>query len=114
MWQFIALEIKEKDNMKGVYASIDYSKDEEVFTLTGTVSDVQTRTSIKVGDDKHIEDKFGAFINHSCNPTVKIQDGTVVAIKKISRHEEITFDYQSNEDDLTNPFICICCDKLIQ
>ena len=109
MWQFIALEIKEKNGMKGVYASINFKKGESIFTLTGPISDEQTRTSIKVGENLHIEDKFGAFINHNCDPTVKIQGRKVIAVKNIKHNDEITFDYSLNEGELVYPFVCVCC-----
>lgn len=114
MWQFIALEVKDKDGHKGVYASIDFPVGEEIFYLQGPLVSEPTRTSIKIADGKHVEDKFGGFINHNCNPSTEIRDGKVIAIKNIKRGDEITFDYTSNEDALTNPFTCLCCGKYIE
>ena len=97
----------------GVFASQPFKKDSIILSLTGELKDQPTRTSIKIGDNKHVEDSVGIFINHNCNPSCRVEKHRVVAEKDIAVGEEITFDYSKNEDDLFNPFVCSCCNKLI-
>lgn len=41
----------------------------------------------------HIEDEQGRFINHSCNPSVRIKGNKVIALRDIDPLKEITFNY---------------------
>jgi uridine kinase len=84
-----------------------------IYKLTGNIKTKPTRTSIQIGPDKHIEDEWGQYINHSCYPSVKIIDGNLVAIKELELETSITFDYNQNEDNMSDPFLCHCCNKLI-
>lgn len=90
------------------------SKDQPVFTLTGQTFSVPTQTSIQIGRDQHIEDEDGAFINHHCHPSCYIQDGAVYVVNRLHKGDSITFDYNVNEDTVSHPFICNCCQTLIR
>jgi hypothetical protein len=48
------------------------------------------------------------FLNHSCIPNAMIRDCSLFAIQPISPFEEITFDYNTTEYDMVDPFICRC------
>lgn len=106
--------VKDKPGMKGLFARKPFDKNEIIFSLKGKIKNKPTRTSIKIGQNRHVEDLYGKYINHNCRPSVKIIDGNVVAIKNIKIFEEITFNYLENEDDLAAPFICECCGKDIK
>lgn len=85
-----------------------------VYILSGTLVGSPTQTSIQVGPNQHLEDKWGQYINHSCNPTVKVVGTTLISTKKIDNGDSITFDYNESEDIVSHPFHCSCCGKLIQ
>ena len=72
-----------------------------------------TRTSIEIHSNLHVEDYFGRYINHDCNPTCKIQGYKVVAIKNMFAGDEVTFNYMENETAIAAPFTCRCCGSLI-
>ncbi len=90
----------------GVFASTPFVEGEVVLCLTGTIIDSPSRTSVQIAEGLHIEDKIGAFINHSSSPSCAIRGADIVAIKDIEVDGEITFDYSENEDILACPFVC--------
>tara|TARA_Y100000310_G_C20525782_1_gene735954 strand:+ start:681 stop:1055 length:375 start_codon:yes stop_codon:yes gene_type:complete len=105
--------IKNIPGQSGVFSKESFAPGDTILYLNGEVVGFPSRTSIQIGENKHIEDKIGAFVNHSCYPSCKIEGNRVVADKEISPSDEITFDYSKNETTLASPFICSCCNKLI-
>ena len=89
---------------KGLFVKNSFQKGETVFILQGEIFDHPTRESIHIGDNKHIYDEFGIFINHSFEPNVCIQHTNVVALKDIFSGDEITFNYNDSEINMSNIF----------
>ena len=114
--------IKETGNKeKGLYSIKKYSSGDIVLNLEGNYFPFPTRTSIQVGEDKHIESWKGGHVNHHCLPNTKVISVRVfelkhylVAIKDIKIGEEITFDYEITESLMSNPFKCRCHGKWIR
>jgi hypothetical protein len=77
-----------------------------VLQLDGPVVSAPTRTSIELATDRHVEDKLGQFVNHSFDPTTVVEKtgSRLVALRRIQKGEEITFDYNVNETDMACPF----------
>lgn len=100
------MEIRNDKDFKGVFTTRHYGKNEIILELKGAILEFPTRTSIQIGIDQHIEDPVGSFINHSFNPTAKIEKGRVVALTSLSKGQEVTFNYNSTEDKLAEPFKC--------
>jgi hypothetical protein len=69
-----------------------------------------TATSIQVGVDEHIDGPPTLYLNHSCEPNVFVDAGTliVVAIREIHPGEDIQFFYPANEWHMSDPFDCTC------
>lgn len=84
-----------------------------IYELTGSVLESPTRTSIQIGPNEHIEDDLGQYVNHSCDPSVKVVKNKLICLKDINDGDSITFDYNVSETEMSNPFVCHCCDKLI-
>jgi hypothetical protein len=97
------------NHSKALVAFHEYQNGNVIRKLIGKVQDTPTRTSIKIQENQHIEDDFGAYINHSCTPNTAILHGHLIALKHIPLGEEITFDYLKNEDALAAPFVCNKC-----
>ena len=98
---------KEEDGSWGVYARHAIKEGESVYILRPFLSlNEPTRTSIQVREGLHVEDEVGRYINHSFQPTCKIDGLTVRALKDIMFGEEITFDYTLNESFISSPFVC--------
>ena len=54
----------------------------------------------------------GWYINHSCDPNSGIKDSIkIVAMKNISRGEEVTFDYSTSESENGWYLVCDCGNK---
>lgn len=54
----------------------------------------------------------GWYINHSCNPNSGIKNSVqIVAIKNITRGEEVTFDYSTSESENEWNLKCHCKNK---
>lgn len=98
------IKINEAIGEKGLYATKFYSKSSVVFILEGELINKPTRESIRIGENLHIIDKFGIYMNHSFEPTCKIESNNVIALKNIEPGEEINFNYNDNEVDMACPF----------
>lgn len=98
------MEIKEGKVGKGVFSTKKYLKDEIIFTLSGEILDYPTRESIHIGNNKHILDSYGIFINHSFTPNIYIDNCSVVALQPINIGDEIVFNYNETEINMANPF----------
>ena len=115
------LEIRTiKKGMKGLFSNRTFNKGEIVLLLKGNHFPFPTRTSIQVGKDKHIENYEGGHINHHCNPNANIiiipdvEPALVVSNKSIFEGEEITFDYETTESEIAEPFQCNCLGNWIR
>jgi hypothetical protein len=125
------IEIQEKNEYKGVFATEDMMIDSAI-KLEGVISDHQTRYSIQLGKNKHLNlpaeasgkiddpDFFWKYLNHSCQPNgyIDTADLTFRALRNIKRGEECTFNYLTTEYEMAAPFVCRCgaakCFGLIQ
>ena len=122
----------DSDKGRGLYTKKEYRKEEIVLYLEGTYLPYPTRTSIRIKDDKHIESWEGGHINHHCDPNTEIRihdnfigrnagnqsQGSLVALvvakRDINTREEITFDYETTEVELAEPFACSCHGRWIR
>jgi hypothetical protein len=122
------VEIKEIENrFNGLFASRDIDAGKIILVLKGNHFKEPTRTSIQIGLEKHLEHYEGGHINHHCDPSAEIvinsrehapNTGTVeplvLAKRNIKAGEEITFDYETTEEVMAEPFHCKCHGKLIE
>lgn len=90
---------------RGLFSMKKFNEGDVVFVLDGIIHDKPTRESIHVGNNVHIHDQHGAFINHSFEPSCKIEGRFIIAIKQISIGDEITFNYNESEINMANPFV---------
>jgi SET domain len=99
----------------GVFATKNFKKGQILFKMSGKVYPVPSRTSVQIGKNRHIEDIIAGHMNHLCHPSAKVYKRTqsFVAARNIKAGEEITFNYNKNEDHLAEPFICVCCQRYI-
>ena len=89
---------------KGLFSTKEYRKDEVIFELSGEIFSSPSRETIHIGNDKHIYDTYGIFINHSFNPNIRIENVKVIALKDIQEDDEFVFDYNENEINMASPF----------
>ena len=99
----------------GVFTTTEVKKGELLFKMKGAILEAPTRTSVQISENKHIEDKLAGCMNHNCSPSAKVDRASqsFISLKDLRAGEEITFNYNQNEDVMASPFICECCRKLI-
>jgi len=100
------MEIRYNDKIseKGLYSTKFYPKDSIVFVLKGEIYNHPTRETIHIGNNKHIYDKYGIFMNHSFTPNVKIVGKNVFALCDVNVDDEIVFNYNESEINMHSPF----------
>ena len=117
---------------KAVFATEDIEKDEVIAYWDGPVYEVQNNSDLPndpplfVADhaiqfEKHKwrdSDGLARYLNHSCEPNCGIKGlFTIVAMRKINKGEEVTWDYEMTEDSDWE-MVCKCgsphCRKLIR
>lgn len=109
------MEIKSVGDMLGLFATKTYKAGEVVLKIEGDVLSTPTRTTIQVAPNQHVDvDSPGKYINHSCQANCIVRKHELIAAKDIYIGEEITFNYEENEDELAHPFICKDCGKMIE
>lgn len=91
-------------NGKGLIIRKSVKTGDVVFVLRGKISDHPTRESIHIGNNQHIYDDCGIFINHSFEPSVYINGRNVVALLDLNDGDEITFNYNDTEINMANTF----------
>ena len=57
--------------------------------LNGPVIPFPTKTSVQVSEARHVEDKLGAFVNHSCEPSAVVHSSALVAVKELKVGDEV-------------------------
>jgi hypothetical protein len=102
------MEIRNNSNLneKGLYSIKEYRKDDTVLVLSGEMLDSPTRETIRIGDNKHVYDNFGIYMNHSFEPTTKIEGNKVIALRDLNVGDEINFNYNDSEINMASPFYC--------
>lgn len=101
--------MKVMENSKGYYIISErkYSEGELIKKLSGKILDTPTRHSIEVGDNLHILDELGQYMNHSFEPNCLILGQELIALNDISEGVELTFNYNETETQISYPFIDI-------
>jgi hypothetical protein len=91
-----------------------------LFTVEGELTHAPTRYSIQVGPDLHIDlpdghsaeeildQFFWRFTNHSCAPSAMVYGRHMLALRCIEPWQQITFNYNTTEFDMAEPFDCLC------
>jgi len=95
-----------------------------ILCVEGLVVRRPSRHSLQIGEHAHIALPDGVdpesaparflwcYLNHSCAPCARFEGPDLIAVHDIVEGEEITFDYNTTEYDIAEPFVCGCgaCD----
>ena len=98
------MKIKTNKQFNSLYSTKSYLKGDIIHVLEGNIVSKPTRTSIEIGKNKHIEDNYGKYMNHSFTPNCKIENCKIIALCDIHTDEELTFNYNENETNMAYPF----------
>lgn len=104
-----------------LFANKDFKKGDKIIFLKGWLvsASVSTPEAVQITNKKFIDTKYLVpedFINHSCSPNTKLDivKRWFIAIKDISKNEEVTFNYLTTEWDMKKcgaDFHCVCGSK---
>lgn len=116
-----AVRVESSNGIAGVFAARRHSPSDSVLPLRGRSTAQQSRYTIQVGIDRHIDPhryvKGAAtdpapwkYLNHSCDPNLEANFSTMhfMARREIAAGEELSFNYLTTEWDMASPFECIC------
>jgi hypothetical protein len=101
------LEVRESNIVKGensLYTTKSFNEGDLIFVLDGSIFNEPTKYTIHIGNNCHVYDLWGIYMNHSFNPTTQIIGSTVVAAKNIDAGNELTFNYNDSEINMSCPF----------
>lgn len=96
------------------------SAGEHLYTITGRETPTPTRYSVQVGPALHLDQScarnitdvvrrfFWRYMDHACDPTTAFRGREVVAVRDIAEGEGVTFNYNTTEYDMAEPFRCRC------
>lgn len=108
------------DSEYRLVANRPVAEGELLFTIEGELTSTPNRYTVQIDHDVHIDvpgeydsegilDRFyWRFMNHSCDPTVCIRGRSVISLKPVSFGQDITFNYNTTEFDMAEPFACRC------
>lgn len=92
----------------------------ELLQVHGVFVDAPSRYSLQVAADRHVAapedlapermpDPFlWRYLNHACRPNAAFEGLRLVALRDIAAGDELTFDYNSTEYEIAEPFPCHC------
>jgi len=91
-----------------------------LFRIEGEKTRQPTRYSVQIGEHLHIDLRngysseeildryFWRFMNHSCEPNTLVRGQEVIASQDIEPWANVTFNYNTTEYDMAEPFGCHC------
>ena len=114
----VSVEVRRQGGVAGVFASKSFRPGDVVLRLDGRLTRHPSRYSIQVSEDEHLEPDDEAsrgasvwrFLNHACTPNlaVDVPNRVLFALRPIEDGDELTFDYDTTEWDMAEPFACRC------
>ena len=93
---------------------------ERLFRMEGDRTPRPSRYSVQIGEELHVDlgpgytieeilDRyFWRFMNHGCDPNLLITVEEVVALRDIEPGVALTFNYNTTEWNMAEPFRCHC------
>ena len=91
-----------------------------IAVLEGIQSPLATRHTIQIGAQVHLQVPAGTtlakkierypwqFLNHACRPNTRVVGRELIALRRIKAFEELSFDYETTEWEMAEPFDCRC------
>jgi|SRR3989344_854766 len=117
---------KKGSSQKGVFVLKNFRKFEKIADFSGKIlmgyqipkiTKPKDDRFVQIGESKYLgpSGKIDDFFNHSCNPNsglvIKNNKVVLVAIKNITKGEEVTWDYSTTMDENYWEMKCLCKSK---
>jgi hypothetical protein len=115
-----AVRVESTHSGHRLVAISSFNRGDIVIVLNGVECSSPNRFTIQIGPNLHlapenlseVSDKdtncMWMYTNHSCSPNTVIRDRTLTALSAINPGDEITFDYETTEFEMAEPFECCC------
>jgi len=115
-----AVRVALTDDVASVIATRAIDAGEVILHVEGLLVDHPSRYSVQIDDNLHIdlpasevavpdpERHPWRYLNHSCDPNAALARTSLVALRPIASSEQITFDYNTTEYEMSTPFACHC------
>lgn len=109
-----------KDGVHRVIATEPIAAGAVILEIHGVFVDRPSKYSVQVEENLHVElpgveglaqepDRHPwRYLNHSCEPNASLVGLKLVCVRAIHRWEEVTFDYNTTEYEISTPFQCQC------
>lgn len=107
----MSIEVIVSSRGKKTIATNSFKKGNKVLLIEGVETAIRDKFTIQISKEKHIfpNENSGKYINHSCSPNLKKDENFVfIAYRDILKGDEITFDYETTEDEIAEAFVCLC------
>lgn len=96
-------------------ALCDLAAHQVILAVDGEETSQPSRYSVQVGPALHVaprqgtpDEGFWRYLNHSCEPNAWLRGRELVALRDIRTGEDVSFDYNTTEWDMAEPFACHC------
>ncbi|HEX8866924.1 MAG TPA: SET domain-containing protein-lysine N-methyltransferase [Lentzea sp.] len=115
-----AVAVVRADGEYRLVANRPVAKGELLFTIEGELTTTPNRYTVQIDHGTHVDlpveygfeavlDQFyWRFMNHSCDPTVFVRGRSVITLKPVTFGQDVTFNYNTTELDMAEPFTCRC------
>ncbi|XVJ59012.1 MAG: SET domain-containing protein [Tepidisphaera sp.] len=109
-----------KDGAYRVIATESIDTGAVILEVHGVFVDRPSKYSVQIEENLHVElpgveglthepDRHPwRYLNHSCKPNAALVGLKVVALRPIRQWDEVTFDYNTTEFEMSEPFACQC------
>ncbi len=114
------VRVERRDGCLTTVAAAGFAAGTEILFVDGEVADRPDRYSVQIGTGEHVTagrigESDGSsgrhpwrFLNHSCRPNALLRGRRLVALRDIAVGDDVTFDYETNEYEMAEPFFCSC------
>lgn len=114
------VRVERRGSCLSTVAAVDLAEGAGILFVDGDVVDRPDRYSVQIGPALHVGagdvgERDGSsgrrpwrFLNHSCRPNATLRGRLLVALRPIAADEHVTFDYEANEYEMAEPFLCSC------
>ena len=109
-----------QDGHRRLVAVDEIARGTPLFRITGRETVTASKYSLQVAATLHLDQDcargeldlvrryFWRYLDHACEPTTRILDREVIAVRHIAEGEGVTFHYCTTEYDMSSPFDCHC------
>lgn len=113
------IKVKPLNYFNTVVANSNTAKGEIITEIRGELTESASKYSIQISETEHLlpfssnpNDPVSTwrFLNHSCEPNsyIDLQKMVLIALTDIFEGEEVRFNYNTTEFEISSPFICNC------